>query len=496
MARKRKRDKEDEELAREIAKVAGVTRYMQQVTEEDIKKQGDLYLKYASGMMGFGPQVLQDGVKTEENVKETVIVPEKEEKSDQSDARAVPVSEKEEPEEQTDAETKKSDKKTGTTGALNPGPPYGISTTPAPIPRKTTKKIGSTRAPIPEKIDAAPAPIPLSAAPALIPDIEKQGIGAAPALIPEKIDSTGELNEKPLGTTVAPNLSQDKAHFEPISLIRFINGTMNILLTPDIDNRTKTFMIIVLYKSVFENKSPVKIRSNDILKALGIHKKNQKKIPEEAQKAGIATFTVRRKGGTEVTFNEEIFNPYGKNGSNEIDRLIDIYNLSIYLKNTNEEKIEERKRIPLSETGKYVLLVSLHLAGFPLSAVTGSLLEAARNRDAEIVTAFWIYAKSSSDKIKSPGAYLIKVLNNNDTGSLSGEIMEKAKICVKAAQTIVHENYDEPELGFLKGLAQRLSLTDAYYKDRDSLTLELKTAGRKLIDECEKVLNKLPKKTV
>jgi len=34
--------------------------------------------------------------------------------------------------------------------------------------------------------------------------------------------------------------------------------------------------------------------------------------------------------------------------------------------------------------------------------------------------------------------------------------MEKAKICVKAAQTIVNENYDEQELGFLKGLAQRL----------------------------------------
>jgi len=74
--------------------------------------------------------------------------------------------------------------------------------------------------------------------------------------------------------------------------------------------------------------------------------------------------------------------------------------------------------------------------------------------------------------------------------------MEKAKICVKAAQTIVHENYDGPELGFLKGLAQRLSLTDAYYDDRASLTTKLKTTGRKLIDECEKVLNKLPKRTV
>jgi len=72
MARKRKRDKEDEELAREIAKVAGVTRYMQQVTEEDIKKQGDLYLKYASGMMGFGPQVLQDSL--DENGSELTVM--------------------------------------------------------------------------------------------------------------------------------------------------------------------------------------------------------------------------------------------------------------------------------------------------------------------------------------------------------------------------------------------------------------------------------------
>ena len=61
-----------------------------------------------------------------------------------------------------------------------------------------------------------------------------------------------------------------------------------------------------------------------------------------------------------------------------------------------------------------------------------------------------------------------------------------------AAQTIVHETYDEPELAFLKNLAQKLSLTDAYYKDRTSLTAELKSAGRKLIDECEEILRKLP----
>ena len=158
----------------------------------------------------------------------------------------------------------------------------------------------------------------------------------------------------------------------------------------------------------------------------------------------------------------------------------------------NEEKIEERRRIPLQETGKYVMLVSLHLTGFPLNVVTGSLMDAVKGKDPELVVAFWIYARTSAGKIKSPGAYLMKVLENNDTGSLSGEIMEKAKICVMAAQTIVHETYDEPELAFLKNLAQKLSLTDAYYKDRTSLTAELKSAGRKLIDECEEILRKLP----
>ena len=142
--------------------------------------------------------------------------------------------------------------------------------------------------------------------------------------------------------------------------------------------------------------------------------------------------------------------------------------------------------------GKYMMLVSLHLAGFPLNAVTGSLMESIKGKDPELVTAFWIYAKTSAGKIKSPGAYLIKVLENNDTGSLSGETMENAKICVMAAQTIVHETYDEPELAFLKNLAQKLSITDAYYKDRNSLVSELKSAGRKLIDECERVLKKLP----
>ena len=90
---------------------------------------------------------------------------------------------------------------------------------------------------------------------------------------------------------------------------------MNILYAPGIDNRTKTFLITVLYKSALTGEKTIKVRSNDILKALGIHKKNQKKIPEEAEKAGLAVFNVKRKGWTEVTFNEEIFNPDGKYGS-------------------------------------------------------------------------------------------------------------------------------------------------------------------------------------
>jgi len=280
--------------------------------------------------------------------------------------------------------------------------------------------------------------------------------------------------------------------FEQEHLLRFINGAYSILFCPQAEHRIKLILLAVLLKATCEKSCSTKVKTNDLLRDLRMAKSLQKKIPSMVEKSGIAKVRVRKKGGTEVTFNEEIFNPNSKNGSIEIDRLISINNLSIYQKNNNEEKIEEKRRIPLLEMGKYVMLLSLHLAGFPLNAVTGSLMEAIKGKDPELVTAFWIYAKASTSKIKSPGAYLIKVLENNDTGSLSGEIMEKAKVCVKAAQTIVHETYDEPELAFLKNLAQKLSLTDAYYKDRMSLTAELKSAGRNLINECEKILKKLP----
>ena len=46
---------------------------------------------------------------------------------------------------------------------------------------------------------------------------------------------------------------------------------------------------------------------------------------------------------------------------------------------------------------------------------------------------------------------MIKVPDNNDTGNLPGEIMESAKACVRAAQVIAREAYDEPELSFFKG---------------------------------------------
>jgi hypothetical protein len=482
MARKRKRDREDEELAREIAKVAGVTRYMQQVTEEDIKKQGDLYLKYASGMMGLSTAT-GFNFNTDEKSTNMKLIPPNEDGEQKLSTVSAPVPE----EEKIIVEPK--EEKRSTNAVLLPEPEKsekeGTSTNIILIPEREAQKTSITTG-----FNL------LSTNPILYPVLKNGELSTYWALNRKNKSTAAILNRFFSSTGAILNLYPVKVHFEQEHLIRFINGAHTILFYPDIDHRVKIVLLAILLKATCEKSVFTKVKTNDLLRALGMSKSLQKELPELAKKAGLAEMVPRKKAGTEVLFNEEIFNPYGKNGSNEIDRLIDIYNLSIYLENTNEEKIEEKKRIPLSEIGKYVLLISLHLAGFPLSAVTGSLLEAVRNKDAEIVTAFWIYAKSSSDKIKSPGAYLIKVLNNNDTGSLSGEIMEKAKICVKAAQTIVHENYDEPELGFLKGLAQRLSLTDAYYDDRASLTTKLKTAGRKLIDECEKALNKLPKKTV
>jgi len=466
MVRKRRRDKEDEELAREIAEVAGITRYMQQVTDEEIKKKGDLYLKHAGGIMGLSTDMK--------------LIPSDETDKQQLSTVPVPVPEEEkiivEPEDEKIStntvlfhESEKSEKE-------------GISTESVLIPEEEGRKISTVLG-----FNL------LSTGAVLYPTLKNEELSTYLVLNRKNKSTTAVLNRFFLSTDAVLNLYPIKVHFEQEHLIRFINGAHTILFCPDIDHRVKIVLLAILLKATCEKSISTKVKTNDLLRSLGMSKSLQKELPELAKKAGLAKMVPRKKAGTKVTFNEETFNLYGKNGSNEIDRLMDIYNLSIYLENTNEEKIEERKRIPLSEIGKYVLLVSLHLAGFPLSAVTGSLLEAVRNKDAEMVTAFWIYAKSSSDKIKSPGAYLIKVLNNNDTGSLSGEIMEKAKICVKAAQTIVHENYDEPELGFLKGLAQRLSLTDAYYDDRASLTTKLKTAGRKLIDECEKLLKKLPK---
>ena len=464
-ARKRKKDKEDDELATQIAEIGGVVNYMNKVSSEEIEKKGELYLNQ-------GRMIVEQSR------------PEEKPASEKTGATVEPIPEKQgAPENHTPESAEK------TSSILEPIPEDTKKLN--SILESNPEKIDATLEPNSEKLNSAPEPNKIDAI--LEPIPEKTSSILEP--IPEKIDATPELipeGSEKINAVLAPNVSQDKALFELSSLVRFINGSMNILYAPGVDSRTKTFLIAILYESTLKGERTIKVRSNDLLKALGIHKRIQKKIPEEAEKAGLAVFNVRRKGGTEVTFNEEIFNQSSKNGSIEIDRLMYINNLSIYQKNNNEEKIEEKRRIPLLETSKYVMLLSLHLAGFPLNAVTGSLMEAIKGKDPELVTAFWIYAKASTGRIKSPGAYLIKVLKNNDTGSLSGEIMEKAKVCMKAAQTIVHETYDEPELAFLKNLAQKLSLTDAYYKDRMSLTAELKSAGRNLIDECERTLKKLP----
>jgi len=473
-ARKRKRDKEDEELAGQVAEIAGVVNYMNKVSSEEIEKKGALYLN-------------QGRMITEQSRPDALILPEK------TGATGTPIPEGTEKLGATPASIPETDNaEISTTHESIPEGPEKTGATHVPIPETDNAEIRTPSESIPEKIDTPDGLNGIKAPHVLNPDTENAGISVAPAPISEKTGTRDAPDEKPLDAPVALNVSQDKAPFELFSLVRFINGTMNVLYTPAIDNRTKTFLIAVLYESVLTGERTIKVRSNDILKALGIHKKNQKKIPEEAEKAGLAAFNVKRKGGTEVTFDEKIFEPYGKKSSDEIDRLIsNIYNLSIYQENDGEET-KERKKIPLQETGKYALLISLRLAGFPLDAATSSLLKMAKGKDIELATAFWIYAKASSGKIKSPGAYLSKVLKNNDTGSLSGEIMEKAKTCVKAAWVIIRETYDEPDLSFLKNLAQKLLLTDTYYKDRTSLTVELKRAGRKLIDECEEILRKLP----
>jgi hypothetical protein len=44
----------------------------------------------------------------------------------------------------------------------------------------------------------------------------------------------------------------------------------------------------------------------------------QKEIPDLVEKSGLAKIKVRKKGGTEVTFDEKNFEPYGKKSSNEM----------------------------------------------------------------------------------------------------------------------------------------------------------------------------------
>jgi len=434
-ARKRKKDKEDEKLAFEIAEIAGVVNYMQKVSGEEVEKKGDLYLSQGRMIAEMSRPAVSEDAKREEKIS-TILVPNPEKPNPENE---------------------------GITPAAVLNNDSGIT------PAAVLNGKGTARVLNPEA-------------------------GINPTAIPNIGKSITRILNPGAGLSIIaiPNLYHVKVSFEQEHMLRFINGAYSILFCPRAEHRIKLILLAALLKATCEKSCSTKVKTNVLLRDLRMSKSLQKEIPDLAEKSGLAKVRVKRKGGTEVTFNEEIFNPDGKNGSIEIDRLISINNLSIYQKNNNEEKIEEKRRIPLLEMGKYVMLLSLHLAGFPLNAVTGSLMDAVKGKDPELVAAFWIYARTSAGKIKSPGAYLMKVLENNDTGSLSGEIMEKAKICVMAAQTIVHETYDEPELAFLKNLAQKLSITDAYYKDRASLTAELKSAGRKLIDECEKILGKLP----
>jgi len=503
-ARKRKKDKEDEELAAWVAEIGGVVNYMNKVSSEEIEKKGELYLDQGRMIVEQSrPNVpIPEKTSTDE-----ILIPEKpnapavhapEDKEKTSTARVLNP-------EKPDLQVPEDKGEISTNGVLIPEKPG----TPDSHTPKDAEKTSTAGALNPEELNPenqgiTPAAI-LNNDSGITPAIVLNGIsinrilnfeaGITPAaILNNKTSTAGILNpETGISTNAILNLYRVKVSFEQEHLLRFINGAYSILFCPQVEHRIKLILLAILLKATCEKSCSTKIKTNDLLRGLRMSKALQKQIPSLVEESGLAKVVVRKKGGTEVTFNEEIFNPSGKNGSIEIDRLINIYNLSIYQKNNNEEKIEEKRRIPLLETGKYVMLISLHLADFPLNAVTGSLMEAIKGKDPELVTAFWIYATASAGKIKSPSAYLIKVLKNNDTGSLSGEIMEKAKVCMKAAQTVVHETYDEPELAFLKSLAQKLSLTDAYYKDRMSLTVELKSAGRKLIDECEKILKKLPK---
>ncbi len=544
--RKRRKDKDDDELAAQIAEVAEVSKYIREASGERIREKGELYLRQGAVIAGLAP--------AEEKISTSAVLNVPTETKPEGTGADARVAENEKtgiakkPDGSAEVETPPEEGKISTTAVLIPEPvdeetevagtpgaeeeekisAPGVLNLETGVQEKEVFESEETERAL-EKISTPDVLNALLGIPGIstpgalnmllnIPGISTPGalnkistpgalnmllnipgISTPGALNRKKISTPGALNRFGISTPGALNRHPIKVVFEHEPLLKFINGTINILLTPDIDSRSKIFLIIVLHKSVFGNKKTVKVKGNDILKALGIHKKNQKKIPEEIEKAGLATVQVRKKAGTEVTFNEEIFKPNHKNGSKEgaVDRLIDIYNiysLSIYPEGNNEEKIEEKKSIPLREIGKYVSVLSLHLAGFPLRSVTGSLIEAIRGKDPELVTAFWIYAKNNSDKIKSPGAYLIKVLDNNDTGNLSGEIMESAKACVRAAQVIAREAYDEPELSFLRALAQKLSVPGRWDReDRKSLTARLRVAGRELVKECEKALGNLSK---
>jgi len=480
--RKRRRDKEDEELAAQIAEIAGVVNYMQKITAEEIQKKGELYLKQGRTIAEMSMLAASEDIKHEEEIS-TDFSSAEDAMSDEGLS--------------TDMILNTEDEKTSTNAVLNNN--SGISTD-VVLNMEEKTSTGLVLNPEDEKISTD---VVLNNDPGTSTDVVLNKISTARVLnkdselstdvvLNNETSTAGVLNvDDGLSTIAIPNLYHVKVSFEQEHLLRFISGAYSILFCPEAEHRIKLILLAALLKATCEKSCSTKVKTNDLLRDLRMSKSLQKKIPEEAEKAGLAEINVKKKGGTEITFNEEIFKPNCKNSSIEIDRLINIYNLSIYQRN-DEEKIEERKSIPLLETGKYIMIVSLYLAGFPLNAITGSLMETIKGKDPELVTAFWIYANAGTGRIKSPGAYLIKVLENNDTGSLSGEIMEKAKICVRSAQTIVRETYDEPELAFLKNLAQRLSVTDVYYKDRASLTAELKKAGRKLIDECEETLKKLP----
>jgi len=474
--RKRRKDKEDDELALQIAEVAEVSKYIREASGERIREKGELYLR--QGAMIAGLPVGEEKIST--NVVLNVPTETKSEKTnaDVPTSRSEKISTAQKLDDSSEAKTPSEERRISTAVVLIPeSVDKGISTTAVLNNGEKGQKISTT------------VGFNLLSTAMVLNRFKND----------EKISTAMVLNCFPLSTTAVLNLHPVKVRFEQEHLIRFINGAYNILFYPRIDHRIKVVLTAILLKATCERSVSTKVKTNDLLRALGMSKGLQKALPNIVTETGLAEVTVRKKAGTEVTFNEEVFKPDHENSSKKgiIDRLINIYNiysLSIYPQNNDEEKIEEKNNIPLQEMGKYVSVLSLQLAGFPLKSITGSLVEAIKGKKPELVTAFWIYAKNSSDKIKSPGAYLIKVLDNNDTGNLSGEIMESAKACVRAAQVIVRENYDEPELSFLRSLAQRLSLPGGWDReDRKALTAKLRMAGRELVKECEKALGNLSK---